>query len=478
MDRLTLLQIEKISQEVKREDITYSHLLYDLIDHICCDVEYEMDQGLAFHDAYTLVKDKIGLNGLRKIQSETLYAVDSKYRTMKRTMKISGIAGTILLGFAALFKIIHWPGAGIMLVVGAFILAAVFLPSSLSVLYKESKSTKRILLFVSAFLAAFFFILGAIFKVQHWPLAGVMIVLAAFFAIVFLPQLLASRLAVQTGTGHRSVLIMGFASAVIYLLGLVFKFQHWPGAGILMLSGSLLLFGFCFSWWAWLNWKDTDHIHTTFIFLVPTIIWVIAASGLINLRVSYNYYEGYQGEYEKLEAVNAYLQAENGKLLALPADTSVQAKVRLIYEKSNELINQVTDLKRRMILASPVGAKDDKTMDMLLQHTAAAYMDIQSKPSSLMFGNSPDRQKLEQSVAAFRDFAARQGNLSPAASAGTLKLLDPATCLPDPSKPDYMSLGSCMGQLSMLQNSVLTTEMILLRSLKEKPSTTPKTDKP
>ena len=30
-------------------------------------------------------------------------------------MKISGIAGTVLLGFAALFKIMHWPGAGIML---------------------------------------------------------------------------------------------------------------------------------------------------------------------------------------------------------------------------------------------------------------------------------------------------------------------------------------------------------------------------
>ncbi|MFZ2287013.1 MAG: hypothetical protein WAV93_08520 [Bacteroidales bacterium] len=30
---------------------------------------------------------------------------------MKITMKISGIAGTVLLGFAALVRIMHWPGA-------------------------------------------------------------------------------------------------------------------------------------------------------------------------------------------------------------------------------------------------------------------------------------------------------------------------------------------------------------------------------
>ncbi len=32
---------------------------------------------------------------------------------MKNTMKISGIAGTIMFGFATLFKIQHWPLAGV-----------------------------------------------------------------------------------------------------------------------------------------------------------------------------------------------------------------------------------------------------------------------------------------------------------------------------------------------------------------------------
>ncbi len=54
----------------------------------------------------------MGSRRLKEIQEETLYAVDTKYRFMKNTMKISGVAGTIMFGFAALFKIQHWPGAG------------------------------------------------------------------------------------------------------------------------------------------------------------------------------------------------------------------------------------------------------------------------------------------------------------------------------------------------------------------------------
>ena len=58
--------------------------------------EQEMAEGLDFPDAYRRVKEKIGYRRLKEIQEETLYAVDTKYRNMKKTMKISAIAGTIV----------------------------------------------------------------------------------------------------------------------------------------------------------------------------------------------------------------------------------------------------------------------------------------------------------------------------------------------------------------------------------------------
>ncbi len=88
MPELSVLHIEQISTDVRQQEISFSHLPDELIDHICCDVEYEMDAGLDFKEAYNKVRQKIGSRRLKEIQEETLFAVDSKYRHMKNTKKI------------------------------------------------------------------------------------------------------------------------------------------------------------------------------------------------------------------------------------------------------------------------------------------------------------------------------------------------------------------------------------------------------
>ena len=169
MPELSFQNIEDITLDIRRQEITFSHLADDLIDHVCCDVENEMQNGLGFTEAYKRVKQRMGPGRIKEIQEETLYAVDSKYRKMKNTMKISGIAGTIMFGFATLFKIQHWPLAGPMMVLGAFILAFIFMPSALVVLWKETHNRKKLFLFISGFVTGMLFIFGTLFKIQHWP---------------------------------------------------------------------------------------------------------------------------------------------------------------------------------------------------------------------------------------------------------------------------------------------------------------------
>ena len=48
MPELSLHNIDQISRDLRKQDITFSHLLEELIDHVCCDVEYEMQNGLDF----------------------------------------------------------------------------------------------------------------------------------------------------------------------------------------------------------------------------------------------------------------------------------------------------------------------------------------------------------------------------------------------------------------------------------------------
>ena len=72
MADLTHQQLKLITLDVQHADISYSHLQYDLIDHICCDLENQMNKGLSFEKAYEIVKSKIGLQGLQQIQEDTL----------------------------------------------------------------------------------------------------------------------------------------------------------------------------------------------------------------------------------------------------------------------------------------------------------------------------------------------------------------------------------------------------------------------
>ena len=112
---LNLENIDMLKREIGKAGLTFSHLQDDLIDHVCCDVEYEMQKGLSFMKAFEKVRAKIGIGGLERIQQDTLYLIDKKYRIMKNTMKISGVIATIMMAIGSLLKIEHWPGAGVLL---------------------------------------------------------------------------------------------------------------------------------------------------------------------------------------------------------------------------------------------------------------------------------------------------------------------------------------------------------------------------
>lgn len=220
MAEVDLYNIDRITKDVEMQEIGFSHLFHDLVDHICCDVEFQMEQGMSFEDAYKTVKGNIGFRGLKKIQEETLYAVDTKYRNMKNLMKISGVTGTIMIGFAAIFKIAHFPAAGILLTLGALILSFLFLPSALTVLWKETKSRKKLILFISAFIAGVGFILGMLFKIQHWPGSAFVISLGLIAGMFFfIPSLLNQLFLDKEKKYKRPLYIAGALSILIYCTG-------------------------------------------------------------------------------------------------------------------------------------------------------------------------------------------------------------------------------------------------------------------
>ncbi len=306
--RLSVSNIEFLKKEIGKSGLTYSHLMDELIDHVCCDVEFEMSNGLPFAKAYEAVKNKIGIEGLERIQHETLYLIDKKYRIMKNTMKISGLIAPVLLAFGALFKIQHWPLAGILLVPGFFLLSFIFLPSAIYVSYKEVSNRTRKWTHFTGFLGTFFISIGFLFKIQHWPFAGIVFAIGILLiCLVFLPMALNNRLKDQNDPVPKFIYLIAFSGFIIYLAAVLFKIMDWPFAKGFLFAGCVLLVFIAFPLYVYHMYKDFNHVSKGFLFVVIVLVWFVIPTTLISLNLSRdvlrNAYELNQSMTEDLEFI-------------------------------------------------------------------------------------------------------------------------------------------------------------------------------
>jgi len=374
MPELSLREIDIICRDVQGQDITFSHLCDELADHICCDVEHEMQRGgTTFAEAYAAVRRRMGSQRrLREIQEETLYAVDTKYRKMKTTMKVAGIAGTILFGFASMFKIMHWPMAGVLMTLGAFTLAFVFLPAALAVLWKESRSRRRILLLISAFFAAMFFIVGILFKVQHWPGSSVLITLGAVVAILLLiPSLLQNSLVSGERRAGKMVYVVGALALVLCLAGFLFKIMHWPLAGFFITFGLLALFGVAFPWYIIATSRNDTFVRAENIFLVIGSLAILIPAALVTANISRSYDAAYYRNIASEMVINQYLAGTNARLLAAAGDSATADRLNEIHRMALKVYEQVP-----ASLANPGGEYPPSQWRTGLGNALSAYRDF------------------------------------------------------------------------------------------------------
>jgi hypothetical protein len=111
---LTEEQITFIENDIKVRGITSPDLSIDLLDHICCLIENELDEYRNFETVYQQTLLLFGEKGLKEIQDETNRLLTFKhYYFMNSTMKISGYVSSMLILIGSFFKFQHWPGANV-----------------------------------------------------------------------------------------------------------------------------------------------------------------------------------------------------------------------------------------------------------------------------------------------------------------------------------------------------------------------------
>lgn len=189
MYKVTDEQIDFILGNIKANGVTIEDLQYNLLDHICCIVEDEMPEGEDFYKFYENVMPRFFDKELKEIEQETNNLLTFKnYYAMKNTLKISGIISSILTIFGAIFKVMHWPGAGMLIVLGGLSFSLIFLPLMIVLKFKDEESKISKWVFSFGFLLAMGAATGTIFKIMHWPYANILMLgSVTLFVFAYVP---------------------------------------------------------------------------------------------------------------------------------------------------------------------------------------------------------------------------------------------------------------------------------------------------
>ena len=187
MVELTELQIELIDAYIKENGVAQNELQEDLLDHLCTSVESQLQQGKSFEEAFQHTINLFGPGGLKQVQNETFELLTEMNATMKKVTFGFGLTSTFLLLAGTIFKLMHWPGANVMFMLGAVILALIYLPLILRHKLKESPNNEA-LLHISGFVGLAFTTVGSLFKIMHWPGASILLMVGlGTLAFIYVP---------------------------------------------------------------------------------------------------------------------------------------------------------------------------------------------------------------------------------------------------------------------------------------------------
>ena len=110
---------------------------------------------------------------------------------MKQKIYILGVITAMIISTGVILKVNHWPAAGILITAGTLILVLIFLPVALINNYKAEGNNQNRVLYIVTYITCFVVFIGMLFKIMHWPYAGIGLFIALPFPyIVFLPVFL------------------------------------------------------------------------------------------------------------------------------------------------------------------------------------------------------------------------------------------------------------------------------------------------
>jgi hypothetical protein len=192
MFKVTDAHITYMLTDLKNKGVLLQDLQENIIDHVCCLIEEELDEYGNFESYYQQIIPRFCNQELKELQSETEHLLGSRnIDLLKNTLQVSGVLSVLLLSFGLYYKLSHLKGTGLILFVGMLLFCLLFLPSLIALKCKDSSTKNNILLVSTAFLLTLVGSLGCLFKIMQWPYASLLLgTSTVLFLVLFVPMFL------------------------------------------------------------------------------------------------------------------------------------------------------------------------------------------------------------------------------------------------------------------------------------------------
>ena len=183
---------------------------------------------------------------------------------------ILSILSVVVLIIGLVFKFMHWPGAGTILIASLVGIVIALLEHIISNI--KSKDLIRNIIYP---LLGVFYVLGILFKVMHWPGAGNMIIVSIVGISIALAQFAFSL--------RKSIYAILPLLGSIFWLFILFRIMHWPEPAYILYGSyfafSILVPIFIFSKWYKLKSSNTS-LSNHFLFLGALSIMLFIVESL------------------------------------------------------------------------------------------------------------------------------------------------------------------------------------------------------
>jgi len=181
MGKLTEEQRNKLRALLFQSGLTFKPLLDEMVDHVACDLEEQIEEGQTFDHALEQLITHLPAQHFQTIQLETMETIGKRF-TLSRGLSFAAIG---LLLISVIFKLMHLQYSEQLLVISFGLTGAALLVGSLSGIhtYTEKKGAVRILAVIGSII---FLLIAYSFKMLHLRGADQVIIGAIGITIISL----------------------------------------------------------------------------------------------------------------------------------------------------------------------------------------------------------------------------------------------------------------------------------------------------